>query len=201
MKKLLLGLGAVSIAALPVLAVVSCSSETTTTTDLKITVKPKVDAALVTAADTAYKAAKDDTAKIEALTPIFAGISTTNFVNFEVTSTPEKITLKAKSGFSFAGKTTLEAPAAPVVKDFILTQTNADKAAFEAAATAFEAATTDEEKLAQVILIVTGIANVEEYKLLTIAFTKTELKITPIEGKSTIDGKKEVKNFAVPATK
>lgn len=105
-KKLLLGLGASAIAVLPVLAVVSCSSETPKT-NLNITIKPEATLKLVKEADKAYGAAKDDAEKIEALKPIFEGITVENFKNFDAATSPKEIKLTAKPGFTFAGQPTL----------------------------------------------------------------------------------------------
>ena len=125
MKKLLLGLGTLSIAILPVIAVVSCSNETTPKTDLGITAKiveqSVIDTA-VKALDTANKlpvstpaeVTERNTAIVAALTPIFDKVTLENVINIEAVATAAVtkakaafITLTANEGFAFGTEGTL----------------------------------------------------------------------------------------------
>ena len=180
MKKLLLGLGAVSIAALPVLAVVSCSDEASTT-DLKITVKKEVSLELVKAADTAYKAAAEDEAKkIEALKPIFEGINAENFKNFEVATSQENITLTAKSGFSFAGKTTLEAITITDLKITVKKEVSLELV--KAADTAYKAAAEDEAKKIEALKPIFEGINADNFKNFDVVTTEAKITLTAKSG-------------------
>ena len=162
MKKLLLGLGTLSIAILPVAALVSCGDTTPTEkTDLGITskiVEQSIIDTAVTALDAANAMSKTspeeitarNTAIVAALTPIFEKVSLDNVVNFTALSTAATtkataafITLTANDGFAFGTETTLVSKSTtdPVVdKDLGITSKIVEQSIIDTAVTALDAA-------------------------------------------------------------
>ena len=103
MKKSLLGLGILSIAILPMVAVASCSSNSSKTpTDLGITAK-HVKKSVITDAIRAISKYPSPTESelITALSTVFSGVSTETFNKFTRQTTIDQITLTANPGFSF----------------------------------------------------------------------------------------------------
>ncbi len=113
MKKLLLGLGAVSIAALPVLAVVSCGSTPTKVVELKITAKENVNQEDITNAVTAYNKSSNENDKLLTIKNVFDGVTADNMKNFSVKAikengaTKNSFELKAHKGYTFVGSLSL----------------------------------------------------------------------------------------------
>ena len=115
MKKLLLGLGTLSIAILPVAALVSCG-DTTSTTDLGITTTEVTQEIITAAAEVInQKAPATEAEIIIALQTVFTGITADNYKNFVTTATIDVITLKANSGFAFGETTENEEPVTTLI--------------------------------------------------------------------------------------
>lgn len=117
MKKLLLGIGAVSIVALPVLSVVSCSTETSekepvkpVILDFKITVNGELTKEMLTKAHADFtKADASDADKLAALLPVFTDLSADTLLHIAVSFPEAKITLTADAGYTINGGKSLVA--------------------------------------------------------------------------------------------
>lgn len=117
MKKLLLGLGVVSIATLPVLVVVSCSTETPEKDpvkpeiiDLTITVNKELTKEMLEKAHADFtKADASDADKLAALLPVFTDLSADTLLHIAVSFPEAKITLTADAGYTINGGKSLVA--------------------------------------------------------------------------------------------
>lgn len=117
MKKLLLGLGVVSIATLPVLVVVSCSTETPEKDpvkpeiiDLTITVNKELTKEMLEKAHADFtKADASDADKLAALLPVFTDLSADTLLHIAVSFPEAKITLTADVGYTINGGKSLVA--------------------------------------------------------------------------------------------
>lgn len=117
MKKLLLGLGVVSIATLPVLVVVSCSTETPEKDpvkpeiiDLTITVNKELTKEMLEKAHADFtKADASDADKLAALLPVFTDLSADTLLHIAVSFPEAKITLTADAGYTINGNASLVA--------------------------------------------------------------------------------------------
>ncbi len=191
MKKLLLGLGAVSIAALPVLAVVSCGSTTTAAVELKVTATTKgITQVIIDKAVTAYnKDAATEAEKLAALNTVFTGVTVENMKNFTVVATAKddvkktvsSIVLTANNGFTFAdGEKTLSAIVS--LKVTATTTAITQKTIDDAVIAYNKDAATEAEKLAALQTVFTGLTSVDDLKNFTVVAKDGSIVLTANEG-------------------